>query len=78
MSEAVHDWDGWLNRLVEEETARKVADIRAYLIAEISRAMSHGDALRAIDPGRLAEIAVDVMIESSRKIQFRPNGSTAR
>jgi hypothetical protein len=72
MSEAIHDWDGWLNRLVEEDTARKVADIRAYLIAEISRAMSHGDA-RAIDPDRLAEIAVDVMIESSRKIQFRPS-----
>jgi hypothetical protein len=73
MSEAVHDWDGWLNHLVEEETARKVADIRAYLIAEISRAMSHGDALRAIDSDRLAEIAVDVMIESTRKIQFRPS-----
>jgi hypothetical protein len=72
MSEAVHDWDGWLNRLVDEETARKVADIRAYLIAEISRAMSHGDELRAIDSDRLAEIAVDVMIESTRKIQFRP------
>ena len=41
MSEAIHDWDGWLYRLVEEEAARKVADIRAYLIAEISRAMSH-------------------------------------
>jgi hypothetical protein len=73
MSEAIHDWDGWLNRLVEEDTVRKVADIRAYLIAEISRAMSHGDALRTIDPDRLAEIAVDVMIESSRKIQFRPS-----
>jgi hypothetical protein len=73
MSEAVHDWDGWLNRLVEEETARNVTDIRAYLIAEISRAMSHGDALRAIDSDRLAEIAVDVMIESTRKIQFRPS-----
>jgi hypothetical protein len=35
--------------------------------------MAHGDALRAIDPDRLAEIAVDVMIESSRKIQFRPS-----
>jgi hypothetical protein len=23
MSEAIHDWDGWLNRLVEEDTARK-------------------------------------------------------
>jgi len=72
MSEAIHDWDGWLYRLVEEETARKAADIRAYLIAEISRAMSHSDALRATDPDRLAEIAVDVMIESTRKIQFRP------
>ena len=73
MSEAIHDWDGWLDRLVEEETARKVADIRAYLIAEISRAMSHADTLRAIDSDRLAEIAVDVMIESTRKIQFRPS-----
>jgi hypothetical protein len=73
MGEAIHDWDGWLNRLTEEETAREVADIRAYLIAEISRAMSHGDALRAADPDRLAEIAVDVMIESARKIQLRPS-----
>jgi hypothetical protein len=70
MGEAIHDWDGWLNRLTE---AREVADIRAYLIAEISRAMSHGDALRAADPDRLAEIAVDVMIESTRKIQLRPS-----
>ena len=52
---------------------RKVADIRAYLIAEISRAMSHGDALRAMESDRLAEIAVDVMIESTRKIQLRPS-----
>jgi hypothetical protein len=73
MGEAIHDWDGWLNRLTEEETAREVADIRAHLIAEISRAMSHDDALRAADPGRLAEIAVDVMIESTRKIQLRPS-----
>jgi hypothetical protein len=43
----IHDWDGWLYRLVEEEAARKVTDRRAYLIAEISRAMSHNDALRA-------------------------------
>jgi hypothetical protein len=71
MSEAIHDWDSWLIGLTEEETARGVADIRAYLIAEISRAMSHGDALRAADPDRLAEIAVDVMIESTRKVQFR-------
>jgi hypothetical protein len=73
MSEAVHDWDGWLYRLVDEEAARKAADIRAYLIAEISRAMSHSDALQATDPDRLAEIAVDMMIESTRKIQFRSN-----
>jgi hypothetical protein len=73
MSEAMHDWDGWLNRLVDEETARKVADIRTYLIAEISRAMSRSDALRATDPDRLAEIAVAMMIESTRKIQFRPS-----
>jgi hypothetical protein len=73
MSESAHDWDGWLSRLVEVETARKVADVRAYLIAEISRAMPHSDALRAIDSDRLAEIAVDVMIESTRKIQFRPS-----
>jgi hypothetical protein len=73
MSEAAHDWDGWSEGLVEEETARKVADIRAHLIAEISRAMSHSDALGAIDSDRLAEIAVDVMIESTRKIQFRPS-----
>lgn len=73
MSQALHDWDGWLNRLVDDETARKVADIRAYLIAEISRAMSQSDGLWATDADRLAEIAVDVMIESTRKIQFRPS-----
>jgi hypothetical protein len=49
MGEAIHDWDGWLNRLTEEETAREVADIRAHLIAEISRAMSHDDALQTAD-----------------------------
>jgi hypothetical protein len=52
---------------------RKLADIRAYLIAEISRAMSRSGALRATDPDWLAEVAVDVMIESTRKIQFRPS-----
>jgi hypothetical protein len=72
MSEAIHDWDGWLSRLVQQETARKPADIRAYLIAEISRAISDSDALGAADPNRLAEIAVDVMIESTRKVQFGP------
>jgi hypothetical protein len=73
MSESAHDWDGGLSRLVEVKAARKVADVRSYLIAEISRAIALGDALRTIDPDRLAEIAVDVMIESSRKIQFRPS-----
>jgi hypothetical protein len=63
------DWDGWLNRLIDEETARKVADIRAYLIAEVSRAMFHSEALRATDSDGLAEIAVDVMIEFAHKIR---------
>jgi hypothetical protein len=70
MSEALHDWDGWLNRLVEDETARKVADVRAFLIAEISRAMSQSDALQVTDAERLAEIAVDTMIKSTRGIQI--------
>lgn len=73
MGEAKHDWDGWLTHLVEADTARKVADIRAYLVAEISRAMSQSHALRANDPDQLAELAVDTMIESTRKIQFRPS-----
>lgn len=73
MSEAMHDWDGWLNQLVEDEAARKVTDVRAYLITEISRAMSQSDALRVTDADRLAEIAVDTMIESTRKIQIRPS-----
>ena len=73
VSEATHDWDWWLDRLVDDETARKVADIRAYLIAEISRAMSQSDALWATDADRLAEIAVDTMIECTRKIQIRPS-----
>jgi hypothetical protein len=77
MSEAIRDWDGGLYRLVEEEAARKVADIRAHLIAEISRAMSHSDALPETDADRLAEIAVDVMIESTRKIQFRPRSTAS-
>ena len=69
----MHDWDGWLNQLVEDEAARKVTDVRAYLITEISRAMSQSDALRVTDADRLAEIAVDTMIESTRKIQIRPS-----
>src|ERR1700739_2741177 len=51
MSEAVHDRDGWLNRLVDEEDARKVAEIRASLIAEISRDVARrcttGDGIRS-------------------------------
>ncbi len=73
MSEAPHDWDGWLARLVEDETARKAADIRTFLIAEISRAMSQSDALRVNDAERLAEIAVDTMIESARGMQTEPS-----
>ena len=69
----MHDWDGWLNQLVEDEAARKVTDVRAYLITEISCAMSQSDALRVTDADRLAEIAVDTMIESTRKIQIRPS-----
>jgi hypothetical protein len=61
------DWDGWLDSLLEEKAAREVGDVRAYLIAEISRAMTNSDALRAGDADRLAEIAVDAMIESTRK-----------
>lgn len=66
------DWDGWLDRLIEEKAAHEVADVRAYLIAEISRAMSDSDALRASDADRLAEIAVDSMIKSTRKNRIRP------
>jgi hypothetical protein len=67
------DWDAWLDRLVEEKADRDVADIRAYLIAEISRAMADSDALRASDAGRLAEIAVDAMIEFTHRNQIRPS-----
>jgi hypothetical protein len=70
MSEGLHDWDGWLDRLVDDQTARQVADIRAYLIAEISRAMAQSEALRATDADRLAEIAVDTIIKSTRGIQI--------
>jgi hypothetical protein len=66
------DWDGWLDRLIEEKAALEVADVRAYLIAEIIRAMSDSDALRASDADRLAEIAVDSMIEATRKNRIRP------
>jgi hypothetical protein len=66
------DWDGWLDRLIEDETARRASDIRAYLIDQISRAMSDSDALGAGDADRLAEIAVDALIKSTRKNQIRP------
>ena len=69
----MHDWDGWLNQLVDDEAARKVTDVRAYLITEISRAICQSDAPRVTDADRLAEIAVDTMIESTRKIQIRPS-----
>lgn len=71
MSEVLHDWDGWLNRLIDDEAARSVSDIRAYLITEIRRAMSEDAALPLADADRLAEIAVDTMIESTRKMQIR-------
>lgn len=67
------DWDGWLDRLIEDETARKAADIRAYLIAQIRRAMSDSEALYAKDAERLAEIAVHAIIEATRKNQIRPS-----
>ena len=67
------DWDGWLDRLIEDKTAREVADVRAYLVDEISRAMSKSDALGAGDADRLAEIAVDAMIESTRKNRYLPS-----
>ena len=58
------DWDAWLDRLIEEKAARQSADIRAYLIAEISRAISNSDALRAGE---------DSIIESTRKNRIRPS-----
>jgi hypothetical protein len=64
------DWDGWLDHLIEDTAARQNADIRAYLISEISRAMAGSDALRTGESDRLAEIAVDAMIESTRKMGF--------
>lgn len=67
MNGASDPWDAGLARLVEEEIARRVGDIRAILISEISRTMFGSDALAAANPEKLAEIAVDVMIEFSRK-----------
>jgi hypothetical protein len=67
------DWDGWLDRLMEDAASRQMADVRGYLITEISRAMAGSGALRTGDSDRLAEIAVDAMIESSRKLGIRPS-----
>jgi hypothetical protein len=67
------DWDDWLDRLIEDETARRAADIRAYLVGEIRRAMSGSYALHAKDAERLAEVAVDAMIAATRKNEFRPS-----
>jgi len=53
-------------------TARSTSDVRTYLIGQISRAISDSDALGVGDADRLAEIAVDAMIESTRKSQIRP------
>lgn len=66
------DWDGWLNRLVEDETTRRTADVRAYLIAKVSRAMDDSDALVAGDADQLAEVAMDAIIESTRNNHIRP------
>jgi hypothetical protein len=67
------DWDGWLDRLIEDAAGRHVTDVRAYLITEISRAMASRDALRKGDADQLAEIAVDAMIASARKMGIRPS-----
>jgi hypothetical protein len=66
-------WDGWLDRPIEDAAARPTADIRAYLISEISRAMAGSYALQTCDANQLAEIAVDAMIESTRKMGIRPS-----
>ncbi|WAC90192.1 hypothetical protein [Mycobacterium sp. Aquia_213] len=50
---------------------KRVNDIRTYLITDISRAICDDAALPVVDADRLAEIAVDAMIESARKIQIR-------
>jgi hypothetical protein len=67
------DWDGWLDRLIEDAAGRQVTDVRAYLITEISRAMAGRDALRTGDAYQLAQIAVDVMIASARRMGIRPS-----
>ena len=67
------DWDAWLDRLIENTAARQMADVRAYLITEISRAMAASDALRTGDANQLAEIAVDAVIESTRRMGIQPS-----
>ena len=67
------DWDGWLDLLIEHRAARASADVRAYPIGEISRAMVATDALRASDADRLAEVAVDVMIELTHRHRIQPS-----
>ena len=67
------DWDAWLDRLIENTVARQMADVRAYLITEISRAMAASDALRTGDANQLAEIAVDAVIESTRRMGIQPS-----
>lgn len=52
------DWDGWLDRLIDDTAARQLTDVRAYLIIEISRAMAGRDALRG------------AMLTSSQKLQW--------
>jgi hypothetical protein len=66
------DWDGWLDRLIEDDMAPRSPDVRAELIAEIRQAITNSDALRGSDVNRLAEIAVDAMIEFTHKNRLRP------
>jgi hypothetical protein len=67
------DWDGWLEGLIKDQAARVAADVRAYLIDEVSRAISNSDALRAGDADRLAEVAVDTMIECTHENRIQPS-----
>jgi hypothetical protein len=73
MREPSDAWDAGLNGLIEDEIARRVDDIRASVIGEISRAISDSDALRQADPDKLAEVVVDVLIRFSRKAQAGGN-----
>ena len=73
MNEAFGVWDAGLIRLVEGEMARQVGDIRACLVSEIARAMADRGPLCSADPDKLAEVAVDALIEFSRNAQFGGN-----